>query len=55
MEKLPQLRLAVEPDQIDWRRAYFIRIPLALPVTSRPVDRVVSVTDRAGADEGSHV
>jgi cytochrome P450 len=55
MEKLPQLRLAVAPDQIDWRRAYFIRIPLALPVTWGPPDRVVSVADRAGADEGSHV
>ncbi|MGA5299639.1 cytochrome P450 family protein [Nucisporomicrobium flavum] len=30
--RLPRLRLAVPPEQIAWRAAYQIRVPLALPV-----------------------
>jgi cytochrome P450 len=33
IRRLPNLRLAVAPEQIEWRRAYQIRVPLALPVT----------------------
>lgn len=33
IRRLPRLRLAVPPEQIEWRRAYQIRVPLALPVT----------------------
>jgi hypothetical protein len=32
LRRLPGLRLAVAPEQIAWRRAYQIRVPLALPV-----------------------
>ncbi|MEU3183405.1 cytochrome P450 [Streptomyces sp. NPDC006923] len=33
LRRMKGLRLTVEPDEIPWRRAYFIRIPLRLPVT----------------------
>lgn len=32
MTGLPGLRLAVPEEQVSWRRAYFIRVPLTLPV-----------------------
>lgn len=33
MRRLAGLRLAAPAEQVPWRRAYFIRIPLSLPVT----------------------
>jgi hypothetical protein len=31
LAELPNLRLAVPAEEVEWRRAYFIRIPLTLP------------------------
>jgi cytochrome P450 len=45
LSRLPGLRLAVPADQVPWRRAFFIRIPLSLPVCFNPADKKLELAD----------